>query len=362
MIPKETINEIKAIAQLDLVIGDYLSIKKSGSTYKAKCPFHDDNKPSLRINVDKGFYKCFVCDAGGDAFTFLQNYQHMSFREAAQTLADRFGITLPNDSKSSRKKDPDKHQKALKTLFSFYRQQLEEYQHHVLAAFGIEDLIAGEQTVPLGYSGLADVKDFAANNNISINQLYKLGILNGAGNERFCGCLVIPVYSISGKISGLYGYGEDQHIVTRNHRFFSSTKSIYGLEQIDRSNRTAWLHHWPEQSLKAKINQPGNNHIAAVYNYVTPEKAIVISRYIDTVHYMHTDVYQYDIQKSIKNMNAAGLEIYLNNREWLHHVLNNFDHDVRLHGILKSLISAYEKRLDRAIYTQFLHENFNLKS
>ena len=75
-------------ADIVKVIGTYLNLVKQGKNYKAICPFHDDTNPSLTISPEKQFFKCFVCGTGGNAITFVQKYEHISFGEAVKKVAD----------------------------------------------------------------------------------------------------------------------------------------------------------------------------------------------------------------------------------------------------------------------------------
>ena len=74
-ISTETINEIRNKTDIVEVISRYVPLTKRGNNYFGICPFHDDHDPSLSISQDKQIYKCFVCNNGGNAFTFVQNYK-----------------------------------------------------------------------------------------------------------------------------------------------------------------------------------------------------------------------------------------------------------------------------------------------
>ena len=76
---EETINDIRRHAEIVDVISHYIPIQRKGRAVKAVCPFHDDHDPSLSIAEDKQIYKCFVCGNGGNVFTFVQNYEKISF-------------------------------------------------------------------------------------------------------------------------------------------------------------------------------------------------------------------------------------------------------------------------------------------
>ena len=84
---KEVIDDVLADASISEVIGHYLPLVKKGRNYSAVCPFHDDHDPSLSISEDKQIYKCFVCGKGGNVFTFVMDYKHVSFQEAVKEVA-----------------------------------------------------------------------------------------------------------------------------------------------------------------------------------------------------------------------------------------------------------------------------------
>ncbi len=108
-IPQEEIQEIRRKADIVDIIGRYIPVQKKGREFRAVCPFHDDHDPSLHINADDQFYKCFVCNAGGTVFTFVQNYEHVSFPEAVGKVAELIGHPLSvKTSVSPQKIDPEK--------------------------------------------------------------------------------------------------------------------------------------------------------------------------------------------------------------------------------------------------------------
>ncbi|HEX4129139.1 MAG TPA: DNA primase [Pirellulales bacterium] len=83
----------QAVDIVDLV-GDYVPLRREGRAYKALCPWHDDSRPSLQVNPERQSFRCWVCDIGGDVFSFLMKQENISFPEALQMLADRAGIQL----------------------------------------------------------------------------------------------------------------------------------------------------------------------------------------------------------------------------------------------------------------------------
>ena len=89
---KERVRE--AIDIVD-VVGSYISLRRQGKAMTGLCPWHDDGRPSLQVNPDRQTYRCWVCDIGGDVFSFVMRMEKVEFREALEQLADRAGIELP---------------------------------------------------------------------------------------------------------------------------------------------------------------------------------------------------------------------------------------------------------------------------
>ena len=95
LFPQQFIDDLKHHADIVVVIQDYVSLKKTGATYKGLCPFHGEKTPSFHVNRDKGFFHCFGCGVGGDVFKFLELHEKVGFQDAVKQLAQRFGMTLP---------------------------------------------------------------------------------------------------------------------------------------------------------------------------------------------------------------------------------------------------------------------------
>src|SRR5215212_2684711 len=95
LFPQRFIDDLKHHADIVVVIQDYVSLKKTGATYKGLCPFHGEKTPSFHVNRDKGFFHCFGCGVGGDVLKFLELHDKVGFQDAVKLLAQRFGMSLP---------------------------------------------------------------------------------------------------------------------------------------------------------------------------------------------------------------------------------------------------------------------------
>src|SRR4051812_28883091 len=88
----DVVQEIKLRTDLVELVSQYVPLKKSGRAHKGLCPFHGEKTPSFQVDGERGFYKCFGCNRGGDCFSFLQEKEGLSFNEAGERLARRLGL------------------------------------------------------------------------------------------------------------------------------------------------------------------------------------------------------------------------------------------------------------------------------
>ncbi|MBU1983969.1 DNA primase [bacterium] len=94
-IPEDKIEEIRATADILTVVQEYVTLKKRGQNWFGLCPFHTEDTPSFSVNPSRGIYKCFGCNRGGNAISFLMEIERLSYVEAVRMLAERLGIELP---------------------------------------------------------------------------------------------------------------------------------------------------------------------------------------------------------------------------------------------------------------------------
>ena len=93
--PEDLVEEVRESNDIVDVISGYVKLQRKGSSYFGLCPFHNEKSPSFSVSPAKQMYYCFGCGAGGNVFTFLMEYENLTFPEALKALAQRAGITLP---------------------------------------------------------------------------------------------------------------------------------------------------------------------------------------------------------------------------------------------------------------------------
>ena len=91
------VEEVRRAADIVRVIEGHVALKKLGSSWKGLCPFHKEKTPSFNVRADPAVFHCFGCGAGGDVFKFLMLQERLTFPEAVESLARRFGVPVPEN-------------------------------------------------------------------------------------------------------------------------------------------------------------------------------------------------------------------------------------------------------------------------
>jgi DNA primase len=219
MINHETINKIMETARIEEVVGDFVSLKKRGTSLIGNCPFHNEKTPSFHVSVTKGIYKCFGCGKGGDSVHFIMDHEKYSYPEALKFLANKYHIEVEETVQSPQNIEA---QNARETLYivsqyaaGFFAEQL--WQNDEGRAIGLsyfkergfrEDII---KKFDLGYS--PDSWDALISNAIGAGHkeeyLEKTGlaIRNDKGKvyDRFRGRVMFPIHNFTGRVIGFGG-------------------------------------------------------------------------------------------------------------------------------------------------------------
>lgn len=129
--PEDAVAEVRSRADIVEVVGDVVVLKRSGRNFTGLCPFHQERSPSFNVNPERQIFRCFGCGEGGDVFSFVMKAQHQTFPEALKTLADRYGVTLPERRQESDEKV--RIREANEIAAEYYTWLLEHPEH---GAFG----------------------------------------------------------------------------------------------------------------------------------------------------------------------------------------------------------------------------------
>ncbi len=129
-ISESKIAEVAAAADIVQVISQYVDLKKAGRDFRGLCPFHGDKDPSFYVSPHKAIFHCFGCAVGGSVFNFLMRIEGISFVEAVQTLAQRYGVDLPQDMSGGSGTGRSEKERFLKTIeaaYDYFRKNLDTH-------------------------------------------------------------------------------------------------------------------------------------------------------------------------------------------------------------------------------------------
>lgn len=244
-IPSAFIDQVIDQSNIVDVIGKRLPLNKKGSNYWCKCPFHDDNNPSMAVNEDKQFFYCFVCQESGNVIHFLRKYDGMEFTDAVESLASLVGLQVPyerqqsNVTKESLSPIKQAAEHFASNLFSSRGKQARDY----LKARGIT-----EKTVryfSLGYA--IDAWDNLLKllqKNYDAKVLEKTGLIISNQDktyDRFRGRVMFPIRNLKGDIIAFGGRiideGEPKYLNSPETEAFHKSNELYGLFEAKDSNK-----------------------------------------------------------------------------------------------------------------------------
>lgn len=206
------LQEIKDRLNIAEVIGGYIQIKKSGTNFKAPCPFHNEKTPSLMISPQKQIWHCFGCGEGGDIFGFVMRYENLDFKEALKVLADKAGVKLPEYKPRDIKEESEKELLYRINDFAarFYHQILLSPQGEKALEY-LKNRGLSLATIKQWQIGFAP-EDFhilekaLVQKKIPLDLLVKAGVSakneRGQIYDRFRGRVTFPIFDYNGKTVG----------------------------------------------------------------------------------------------------------------------------------------------------------------
>ena len=205
------LQEIKSRADIVDVISSYINVIKKGRRYAAVCPFHDDHNPSMDINKDKQTYHCYVCHHGGDVFSFVADYEKISFADAVKRVCEIINFDDPRLHKNEVKKPVDVNIQTLynciNELQKFYEYGLTTEEGSVAREYLSKRQLSDEQTkkFSLGYS-LHDGKltvSYLQQKGFSLKNIEDIGIAlaktSGTADSN-AGRLIFPIKDANGQV------------------------------------------------------------------------------------------------------------------------------------------------------------------
>ncbi len=246
---RELIDRVLNAADIVAVISSYIPVIKKGHNYEAICPFHNDTNPSLKISVEKKIYHCFVCNSGGNAITFVQKYEKISFFEALKKVAKMVGINDPAFEEKKRVVSLDDAKeplyRALEDLTSYYHYALKTEEGKKALIYlenrGLYDSLRQEYQLGYAFADGKNTINYLRSKGHSLKTIEEIGIArhsNGVYSDKNFGRVIFPLFDQDGRVIG------------------------YSARRLDDSKDEAKYVNSPETALFHKSSVLFNYHIA----------------------------------------------------------------------------------------------------
>ena len=314
-IPDDVLEQIRLRADIVDVVQSYVpTLKKSGpSSWKACCPFHHEKTPSFTVNPDRQYFKCFGCGKGGDVFKFVMELENLDFSSAAEHLAHKYGIIIPETPRhgpgGSRRESLDGQpeygtRERLCTLHEmladFYRRYLLEHPDGPVAKYfrtrGIPDDVAHKFRIGASPDSWDAAIQFAHKAGFVDDELRKSGIVSSKDEnqshiyDRFRNRLMFPIWNESGRIVGFSARSVEadpqgwKYVNTPDTDIFHKGRLLYALNFARTSIPKAGAVVLCEGQLDAiAMHRAGVTHAVAPQGTAfTPDQAAILKRHTST--------------------------------------------------------------------------------
>ncbi len=248
MYSQDLIDAVLKAADIVDVISAYLSVEKHGRNYVAVCPFHDDKNPSLQISKDKQIFKCFACGAGGNAITFVQRYDKLSFNEAVRKVADIVNFSDPRliDNAPKVQIDPAKERlyNCINDLQTFYKYALSIDESQIARDYlKTRNIDAAQQKkYGIGYApndGALTIQ-YLTTRGHSLKSIEDIGIAASKGEavvDVNAGRLIFPIADHNGQVIGfsarrLDGIHDKKYVNSKEGPIFHKGNVLYNYHNV----------------------------------------------------------------------------------------------------------------------------------
>ncbi len=294
-IPEEVINEIKYRNDIETVMAPYVNLKRRGKNLVGLCPFHNEKTPSFTVYPENGSFYCFGCGVGGDVFSFVKLIENLDYIEAVKLLAERSGITLPEDGYD------DSMQRLKNTIYEINRETAKFYHTYLMSPEGkwALDYLTGRglSLSTIKHFGLgaapdswdALIKHLKAHG-FTIPDMMQANVIGksqkGTYYDRFRKRVMFPIINIRGRVIGFSGRampGEDKaggkYVNTSDTPIYKKSDNLFAMNFAK--------NHCDERVILVEgnmdviqLHQAGfENAVAALGTSFTSEQAKLLSRY-----------------------------------------------------------------------------------
>ncbi len=323
--PPSFIDELTARNPIEDVVGQYVSLKRSGGNLFGLCPFHGEKTASFSVAPDKGIYYCFGCHKGGGVINFQMEIEGLSYPDAVRSLAKRAGMEVPEDEQyQSRYRQQERLWALSKYAARFFNTQLYTPAGKAGLEYAQKRGLPQSVLTRFGIGFAPDSWDALCNamrsKGYTDQELKDTGLVseskkNGRIYDRFRNRLMFPIIDVRGNVIGFGGRVMDdstpKYLNSPETLIFNKRKNLFGLNMAKKS-RLGYLILVEGYMDAVALHQYGFDcAVASLGTSLTEEHAVLLSRYTENVVLIYDGdaAGQRATQRAIPMLEKAGLQV-----------------------------------------------------
>ena len=295
---QEDIDKLLDNLKIEEVVGEFIELKKVGSSYKGLCPFHADTNPSFSVNPEKKICKCFVCGSGGNAINFYSKIKNISYTEAIRELSKKYKINIKEYRNTNINENYEKFYQIMENSHNFFMEkifsQVSRGALEYLSNRGLDTNLIKEHQLGYAPPKWSELYEFLNSKGYNDEDLLALGLIKKSEEGRiydtFRNRIIFPIFSPSGRIIAFGGRTLEKdnsvpkYINSPDTPIFKKGKNVYGIERainIKNKNYSILMEGYMDV-LSANIFG-FDTSIAPLGTALTEEQAQLIKRYSSNI-------------------------------------------------------------------------------
>ncbi len=243
---ESVLDEVRGSVNIVTLISEFVALKKRGRNYVARCPFHTEKTPSFNVSEDKQIFHCFGCGVGGDVFKFVMQIEQLSFPEAVRSVAERYGIVLPQPTvreQTSQGSDSDTLRKAMEEASHYYHWALVELEEGRAPLAYLQGRGVSRESIErfrLGYSpaGGQSLLAHLQKKGYAMAALEECGLVKRSEDgsrhyDAFRARIMFPISDVRGRVIAFGGRALGDHqpkyLNSPETRLYNKSFNLFGL-------------------------------------------------------------------------------------------------------------------------------------
>ncbi|MCX6701842.1 MAG: DNA primase [Candidatus Zambryskibacteria bacterium] len=244
-----SVDQIKSKIDIVTLISSYIKLEKAGTNFKGKCPFHNEKTPSFFVSPDRGTYYCFGCQAKGDIFTFVQEFEGLDFIGSLKVLADRAGVVLEHYNAGEKTEKQHLHSVLEQAVF-FYEKKLSENKEaqDYLYGRGVTDRTIKDFRIGFASAEWRDLFEYLLERGVTEKDMLLVGLIKqkeGTDSyyDTFRGRIMFPINDSSGRVVGFSGRALNpdekipKYLNSPETILFNKSEILFGLDKAKKDIR-----------------------------------------------------------------------------------------------------------------------------